>query len=58
MAAPRFPKVLVFDLFGVLTAPMSAAEQHHLVVAAGPEAEADPDRFWNAYWDHRPPYDS
>jgi putative hydrolase of the HAD superfamily len=52
------PRVLIFDLFGVLTAPMSLAEQHHVVVAAGAAAEADPDRFWAAYWDLRPPYDS
>lgn len=58
MSGDEFPQVLIFDLFGVLTAPMTRAEQHHLVVAAGPAAEADPDRFWEAYWDHRPPYDS
>lgn len=52
------PEVLIFDLFGVLTAPMTPAEQHHVVLAAGAEAEADPERFWEAYWDLRPPYDS
>lgn len=58
MADASTVKVLIFDLFGVLTTPMTRAEQHHLVVAAGPEAEADPDAFWTAYWDLRPPYDS
>ncbi|MFI9064336.1 HAD family hydrolase [Streptomyces sp. NPDC053429] len=46
-------KAVLFDLFGVIARVQSAESQAVLVRTAG----ADPDRFWEAYWSQRAPYD-
>ncbi|MEW2418276.1 HAD family phosphatase [Streptomyces sp. NPDC046866] len=46
-------KAVLFDLFGVIARTQSAASQRVLERTAG----ADPDRFWEAYWSQRAPYD-
>ncbi|GHB81689.1 hydrolase [Streptomyces cirratus] len=46
-------KAVLFDLFGVIARVQSAESQGVLERTAG----CDPDRFWEAYWSQRPPYD-
>ncbi|MGW7458171.1 HAD family hydrolase [Streptomyces sp. NPDC054797] len=46
-------KAVLFDLFGVIARVQSAESQGVLERTAG----GDPDRFWEAYWSQRPPYD-
>ncbi|MFF8268306.1 HAD family hydrolase [Streptomyces sp. NPDC016562] len=46
-------KAVLFDLFGVIARVQSADSQGVLERTAG----GDPDRFWEAYWSQRPPYD-
>jgi putative hydrolase of the HAD superfamily len=45
---------ILFDLFGVIGLPQSPEAQDLLVSIAGVEAE----RFWEAYWALRRPYDA
>src|SRR5437899_2171982 len=57
MAASTPAKVILFDLFGVLTEHQPLAEREALLGAAGFDGVADPTAFWTAYWNRRPPYD-
>ncbi|MCK7626086.1 HAD family phosphatase [Streptomyces sp. RS10V-4] len=52
-AAPAPGGTVLFDLFGVLARPQSAAGRRRLVRVAGAPETA----FWDAYGDLRPPYD-
>lgn len=44
-------KAVLFDMFGVIARVQSPESMAVLERAAG----GDPDRFWEAYWAHRPP---
>ncbi|WP_188188219.1 HAD family hydrolase [Nonomuraea sp. SYSU D8015] len=46
--------VIVFDLYGVIARTQSAAARQQIVELAGVPEE----RFWEAYWACRPPYDA
>ncbi|CAL9643258.1 Phosphoglycolate phosphatase (plasmid) [Streptomyces sp. enrichment culture] len=46
-------KAVLFDMFGVIARLQSPASRAALEAVAG----GDPDRFWEAYWAHRDPYD-
>ncbi|WKD31355.1 HAD family hydrolase [Streptomyces xanthophaeus] len=46
-------KAVLFDMFGVIARVQSPESMAVLERTAG----GDPDRFWEAYWSHRPPYD-
>lgn len=46
-------KAVLFDMFGVIARVQSRESMTVLERTAG----GDPDRFWEAYWSQRPPYD-
>ncbi|MEU4574899.1 HAD family hydrolase [Nonomuraea sp. ATR24] len=48
------PEVIVFDLYGVIARTQTDEAKQQLVDLAGVSA----DRFWEAYWACRPPYDA
>ncbi|MFF2198554.1 HAD family hydrolase [Streptomyces sp. NPDC058157] len=50
------PRVLLFDMFGVIARVQSPAGRARLVEAAG--AGVSGTEFWEAYWSLRPSYDS
>ncbi len=58
MTATRAPRVIVFDLFGVIARNQTESDKRHIEAIAGlgdPEAI---DAFWRAYWKYRPAYDA
>ena len=57
MTSSTSAKVVLFDLFGVLTEPQPTAGKEELLAAAGIVGTADGEAFWTSYWDRRPPYD-
>ncbi|MFD0268808.1 HAD family hydrolase [Streptomyces sp. NPDC127106] len=46
-------KAVLFDMFGVIARLQSPQSRAALQAVAG----GDPDRFWEAYWSQRAPYD-
>jgi putative hydrolase of the HAD superfamily len=48
-------RVVVFDYGEVISREPSLADRAEIVRIAG--AEADPDRFWRVYWEHRVRFD-
>ncbi|MEU2394965.1 HAD family phosphatase [Streptomyces sp. NPDC007369] len=46
-------KAVLFDMFGVIARLQSPQSRAALQAVAG----GDPDRFWQAYWSQRAPYD-
>ena len=54
---PSPAKVVLFDLFGVLTEHQPEAEREFLLGATGVADTVDPAAFWTSYWINRPPYD-
>ncbi|MEU5805982.1 HAD family phosphatase [Streptomyces sp. NPDC047718] len=49
----RKVQAVLFDMFGVIARLQSPGSRAVLERTAG----ADPERFWEAYWSRRPPYD-
>jgi putative hydrolase of the HAD superfamily len=48
------PRAIVFDLFGVIALPQAPEARRRIEAIAGVEAQ----RFWEAYWALRKPYDA
>jgi putative hydrolase of the HAD superfamily len=48
------PRPILFDLFGVIAVTQTPEDRHRIEALAGTE----PERFWEAYWALRKPYDA
>jgi len=54
VTAAATPKVIVFDLFGVIARHQTSEAKQQIEALAGVAGEP----FWKAYWGHRPDYDA
>jgi len=52
------PPAIVFDLFGVIALTQTPEDLRRIEAVAGMRADADAERFWEAYWALREPYDA